>query len=569
MHCFREEFTQAAKDFTFALKEARAQRRAKMMHHGTPAETRNSKSKKRKGTGSGHAHTNGQAPSDGTSVPEGMVEGPDGEPLPLHPSMLPDAPEPIETQLLFLRGAAYLQHAIHLIESAIINLEGVQKPTSVDGADLRLCCLDNSRYGGVEIGNPDGPLGSRTGAKVKAYREVLAAKPFRDQINGLLKKSIRDHEKFLSHFDGGDPTVALPEGDIAAQVEYAFLLSESIRPGNHNNPPPPNLSETPPALTTYHPLLVESHFSVLICYLLLADFPNLLPQFAKTAVLVDGVEGYPIFLPPRSMGQAEFIEVLERLATGWKNGTQPHPLVNNHRGKARLTNSDMPKLITPSASNSSTTSTISTFALPPVPPTSALLANAIAGIDLNAFPPSTSTSSPLALTSAPTGYITGPSSGSSSTFVEMSAEPGSSSSSTLLRPDTTTVTDHYYAASTSSTSVSRKNSTHGLNTPSLPSPSIPSSLYPFGESSKDKGRQPVEGDQEFYRADASRVLDCARILLAPVVKRQRERAEQAVAERAAGVKKKTLPINIPLHGPRVEIILAWLGAVHLPELEGA
>ena len=33
------------------------------------------------------------------------------------------------------------------------------------------------------------------------------------------------------------------------------------------------------------------------------------------------------------------------------------------------------------------------------------------------------------------------------------------------------------------------------------------------------------------------------------------------------VSKKPLSINIPLHGPRVEIILAWLGAVHLPELE--
>jgi len=32
-------------------------------------------------------------------------------------------------------------------------------------------------------------------------------------------------------------------------------------------------------------------------------------------------------------------------------------------------------------------------------------------------------------------------------------------------------------------------------------------------------------------------------------------------------KKKNVTINIPLHGPRVEVILAWLGAVHLPELD--
>ncbi|KAF9447543.1 hypothetical protein P691DRAFT_706609 [Macrolepiota fuliginosa MF-IS2] len=564
VHCFREEFTQATRDFTHALKETRAQRRAKLMHRGALGESRASKSKKRKGT-SGHAHTNGQVPSDGTSVPEGMFEAPDGELLPLHPSMLPDAPEPIETQLLFLRGAAYLQQAVHLIESTIIDLEGVQKPTSVEGVDLRLCCLENGRYGGVEIGNPDGPLGSPTGAKVKAYREVLATKPFRDQINSLLKKSMRDHEKFLSHFDGGSPNVPLPEGDIASQVEYAFLLSEPIRPGQ--NSPPPNLPEAPPALTTYHPLLLESHFSVLICYLLLADFSNILTQFAKTAVLLDGVDGYPIFLPPRSMGQGEFVEVLERLAAGWKAGTQPHSLAKNiaPRGKGRLTGFDMPRLITPSVSQSSTYTSSTVPTLPSTPSTSVLLANAIAGIDLSAFsaPPSSS----LTLPPASLEYFNGPSSSSSSTLVEMCTEPSaSSSSSTLLQPDMLAVTDQNHTAPTLSATVSRKNSTHGLNS-SLPSPSISSSSYQPGGSSKDKAKQLTEGDQELHRTDTSHALDCARILLAPVIKRQRQRTEQLVAERVAGIKKKTMPISIPLHGPRVEIILAWLGAVHLPELE--
>jgi len=61
-----------------------------------------------------------------------------------------------------------------------------------------------------------------------------------------------------------------------------------------------------------------------------------------------------------------------------------------------------------------------------------------------------------------------------------------------------------------------------------------------------------------------------RILLAPVAARQRQKAEKAITEKAAGgSKKKPLNINIPLHGPRVEIILAWLGAVHLVELEDA
>ncbi|KAF5352615.1 hypothetical protein D9756_006190 [Leucocoprinus leucothites] len=583
VHSFREDFSLAIKDFTHALKEARTRRKNNKSHH---SDSRSSKPKKRKGTSGGPVHTNGQAPSDGTAVPEGMVEGPDGDILPLHPSMQPDAPEPIETQLLFLRGAAYLQQAVHLIESAVIELEGVKKPTGFDGPDLRLCCLANSRYGGVEIGNPDGPLGSRNGDKLKAYHGVLAAKPFRDQIHSLLKKSIRDHEKFLSHFDGGETAAPVHDGDIAYQVEFAFTLSESIRPGNHNNPPPSNMPDLPPALTTYHPLLIESHFSVLICYLMLANFDQLLHQFARTAMLVDGVEGYPIFLPPRSMGQAEFIEVLERLATGWKNGCQPHSLSNNHRGKARLTAGaiELPRLITPSISTSSMTSTVSMlsavsavspipFAPPPSTSSASLLANAIAGMDLNSVPPSASGSSaswapegstPAAPASA--GYITGPSSSTGSPFIGATAEPyfGSSSSGGFLHPDAS-MTDSY-APSTSSAPLSRKSSSHALGSPVAPSPSR--SPQPH-ESTPDKGKMVDGGEPESVRADARHALDCARILLAPVVKRQKQRAQMTVAEKAKGIKKqKSMPINIPLHGPRVEIILAWLGAVHLPELDG-
>ncbi|EKM84303.1 hypothetical protein AGABI1DRAFT_117712 [Agaricus bisporus var. burnettii JB137-S8] len=458
VHCFREEFVQATKDFTYALKEARARRRARTAHHNAQNEPRSSKSKRRRGT---DRHTTGQAPSDGTSVLEGMVEGADGENAPLHPSVLPDAPEPIETQLLFFRGAAYLQHAVHLIESAIIDLEGVSKPTGLEGADLRLCCLETGRYGGVEIGNPEGPLGPRNGPKVQAYRNVLAAKPFRDQVVGLIKKSMRDHERFLSHFDGGASSKALYEGDIAFQVEYAFRLSEAIRPGNHNNSPPPPFPNMPAVSTTYHPLLVESHFSVLICHLLLADFSNLLPQFAKTAVLVDGVEGYPIFLPPRSMGQAEFIEVLERLGIGWRSGTQPHSLASNHRGKGRLESSSNIKGKKP---------------------------NGYDDDDDDNYPPPPSTP--------------------------------------------------------------------------LPPPS------PFPTSPTTSTTTTAAAAEIHYRHDSSHILDCARMLLAPVVKRQKERALQAATDKAAGI-KKTPPINIPLHGPRVEIILAWLGAVQLPEIEGA
>lgn len=453
VHCFRDEYSQATKDFTYALKEARAVRKSKVAHQNSYSqpESRGKNNKKKKGGNK----TNGQAPPNGTRVAaESTLDGRDGEPLLLHPSVLPDAPDPIEPQLLFLRGATYLQHAVFLIEEAVLKLEGICKMPSIDGAELRLCYIENGKYGGVEIGNPDGPLGKKDGPKLLAYRQVLADEIFRERVSSLLKKSIRDHEKFLSHFDTLEGPNQAFDGDLAHKTEYAFVLSESIRPGNHTSTPP--LSDPPSMFTTYHPLLVESHFSILIGQLMLADIPALLPTFARTAALVDGLEGYPVFLPPRSMSQAEFIEVLERLAGGWHVGVQPHSLFKGIKG-------------------------ILAIEAPPSPPT----------------------------------YTTEPSS---------DVDPAVASASIGT-----------YASSSSAVPPSA-----GRDTPSSGSGGI----------------------------DLAEALDYMRILLAPVATRQRDRAEKAAAEKAAG-NKKPPSINIPLHGPRVEVILAWLGAVHLVELESA
>jgi len=431
------------------------------MHHGAnvQSDSRTTKGKRRKANG-----TNGQAPPNGTSFLEGSQDGQDGDPLLKHPSVLDDAPDPIEPQLLFLRGAAYLAHAVHLIETAIMRLEGIQKHHPLDGSEMRLCYIENGKYGGVEIGHPDGPLGKLDGAKRIAYTRALAEPHFRNQVTTLIKKSLRDHERFLGHFDSLDSPHALPEGDLAYQIEYAFQLSESMRPGNHSNHPPA-VSEAPPIFTTYHPLLVESHYSTLICQLMLADLAALLPSFIQTACVVDGLEGYPVFLPPRSMAQAEFIEVLERLAGGWRNGIQPHSLTTQ-RGKTRL---------------------------------------AIEG------PPVVRR------------------------FSAMSISRNNSQSE---------CEDERIAGSSSSA--------HDLRSPGLsPSTSIQEEIL------------------SSHRDDAAEALDYARILLAPVYKRQRQRAEKAALEKAANFgKAKPAPINIPLHGPRVEVILAWFGAVHLPELTG-
>ncbi|KAH9486231.1 hypothetical protein JR316_0000295 [Psilocybe cubensis] len=512
VHCFRDEFPQATKDFTHALKEARAVRKAKMAHHnnGSQNDSRTTKHGKRR-KGSSAAHTNGQAPPDGTSAMENGVEGSDGEPFLKHPSVLEDAPDPIEPQLLFLRGAAYLQHAMHLIETAVLNLEGVSKTPSIDGAELRLCYIEHGKYGGIEIGNPDGPLGKRDGPKLAAYSSTLGEKAFRDQVTQLLKRSLRDHEKFRAHFDSLESPNAIPDGDLAYQTEYAFLLSECMRPGNHSAQPPP-IPDAPAMFTTYHPLLVESHFSVLICELMLADFVNILPTFIHVASVVDGLEGYPIFLPPRSMAQAEFIEVLERLASGWKNGVQPHSL-SAQRGKSRLA-IDLPPLVRPTPP-------------PPTPTYKIVRSSSYQGSDNSHRVNGSSSSSSTLNYSMSNGSLYSASSSSQHTLSPTGEEKTNESNSYTYKYD----------------------HDHLLTSGPAPSPASTTS---------------------HTRSDAIEALDCARILLAPVVKRQRERAERAAAlERSTLGRKKVMPINIPLHGPRVEIVLAWLAAVHLPELDDA
>lgn len=470
VHCFRDEYSLATKDFTHALRESRAARKARAAHQDliSSRELRGKATKKKKSSNKIY----GQAPPSGTGTAANgtSIEGINGEPLLLHPSVLPDAPDPIEPQLLFLRGAAHLQHAVYLIESAVLRLEGVSKVnSSLDGAEMRLCYLSNGRYGGVEMGNPDGPLGRSDGPKAQAYRRVLADDEFRENIHSLLKKSLRDHERFLSHFDTLEGPAPM-QADLAKRVEVAFLLTELVRPNIHTSTANGLAhvdSILPPMFTTYHPLLVESHFSILICQLMLAELPTLLTTFSRTAVIVDGLEGYPVFLPPRSMAQAEFIEVLERLASGWMPGVQPHSYAQGKKATNRL-------VIEPPPS--------------PSPPTSLSDTMSTSSVDAESYP----------------GFAS---------FSNTCQVPSGSSLPT-----------------------------NGRNTPS----------------------SAFSGSRE----DLLEALDCARILLVPVAARQKERAEKAAAEKVkAGNKKKPLNFNIPLHGPRVEIILAWFAAVHLVELE--
>ena len=69
VHCFRDEYAQAVKDFTHAIREARTFRKARTAHMNSNLgdKQRGKGSKKKKGKAGG-SKTNGQAPPNGTSA---------------------------------------------------------------------------------------------------------------------------------------------------------------------------------------------------------------------------------------------------------------------------------------------------------------------------------------------------------------------------------------------------------------------------------------------------------------------------------------------------------------------
>jgi len=223
---------------------------------------------------------------------------------------------------------------------------------------------------------------------------------------------------------------------------------------------------------------------------MLGDFTALLRAFVRAATVVDGLEGYPIFLSPRSMAQVEFVGTLERLAGGWCNGTQPHS-----RGRGNNN-----------------------------PPNGKLAIEA----------PPERTSSPLALSSPPLSRVR-----SSKRF----------SSKHLGHFSTHSRHRHLHLP-------------HILlwlwyppHRRSLPPPSF-TAISTLASHSIAR----VSYSHPSRSASAPRGAECARGAEAHVF---------AFAGLDLGKgKAKPLPINIPLHGPRVEVVLVWLAAaVWLIELE--
>ncbi|TRM70472.1 hypothetical protein BD626DRAFT_533718 [Schizophyllum amplum] len=448
VRCFRDEYPEAVRDFTHAIKESRAQRK----HHMAVVPK-----KKR----------NGQAPPEGTAVP------------------LPIAP--LEPQALFLRGAAHLSHALH---------------SPYD--DIRLSNLPaHAHLGGIESGNPLGLLGARTAAKFIAYRDAL--QEVREQVEMLARKCVRDMERFLAYFASiegectcGASTPTSPSSPTHTMTSYPDCL---------NSPPPLSASSSTSTYdfeqallsrrdhphtytyTTYHPLTTEAHFTVLLALLLLGAFDALRERYELAMKIVEGVslteegdvqdegvglggsglEGYPVFLPPRSLAKAEWVECMNRLGAI----VDPPPGASKGKTAEHKRSFAEEDYDLPSSSSSRSSTPSSSFYSPALSSSSSMTLPVAHGIP--------------------------------------------------LRPDAPRALEALRGVVYSTHSVNEF-----LSTPPPASPRAP--------SGKAKGKEDV----------AARTRDV-----------MRERAK---------VKDMSKSLNIPLFGPRVDVVLAWVDAMGLAEL---
>ncbi|KAL8286414.1 hypothetical protein RQP46_004431 [Phenoliferia psychrophenolica] len=324
VHGFKQDYPSAIRNFTQALTQSKASRKAKLFHAGDTSSGKSSKKKGGKGSkAAAKDKANGVEPPSSNPAPPREEAAPIGK----------EAGDDIERQMLFHRGMAHFHFACKILEDAVLDIEEVDRPQgglSNEGGELTL------RNVGIFLKDETAGLyGCSSPTKQEQYRAVLSDPVIKDKVTTLLRKSIRDQERFLAYFSIWEA----PPGSILEEERKYHNPRATDKPltfrgrrlihhrslsgrTRHSDPRRPEVrngtnSPDPALLTTYHPLIIEAHFSVLLNHLLLGDFSAVVLQHYKVARLMDYLEGYPVFLPARSLNQSEYAEVLERLAVTW------------------------------------------------------------------------------------------------------------------------------------------------------------------------------------------------------------------------------------------------------------
>lgn len=302
VHGFKQDYPSAIRNFTQALTQAKSARKAKLFH----SDTSSGKSSKKKG---GKSSKGPQKDKSGDVGGAGAGASPDVS-VPAREEATSIGKEPgddIERQMLFHRGMAHFHFACKLLEDSVCDVEEVDRPQggfSNEGGELTL------RNIGIHLKDEvTGLYGAASSKKQERYRDILGKPALKEEVQSLLRKSIRDQERFLSYFSIWEaPSGTILEEERKYQNPRATdkpltfrgrrLIHHRSLSGRtrHSDPRRPEVrsgSEESEAalLTTYHPLLIEAHFSILLNHLLLGDFSAVVLQHYKVVRLMDYLEG--------------------------------------------------------------------------------------------------------------------------------------------------------------------------------------------------------------------------------------------------------------------------------------
>ncbi|TPX66816.1 hypothetical protein SpCBS45565_g04238 [Spizellomyces sp. 'palustris'] len=278
-----------------------------------------------------------------------------------------------EAILYFLRAACFHQYAICLLDKALTKVE------EATAADIRKKKRSKKKKArtvseDIEYDRPDTAAGEEGGTTLDVTCSLLedkqslsnpywsALEPHSQQIENLIRRSTRDYHHFLGFYpstlhafenvqaptaDSPSPVMNLPSLDgpsisgvpdflksVSTKASSKMAPNSVCRRSISNSLPgtvtstdsddaehigSDTLPESLGALGTYHPLLLEAWFSIGINYLILRDWRTAAIWHERTVRAQEQVEGYPVFLPARSMSQADYVEILALLRKAMRN----------------------------------------------------------------------------------------------------------------------------------------------------------------------------------------------------------------------------------------------------------
>ncbi|KAJ3342732.1 hypothetical protein HDU93_001304 [Gonapodya sp. JEL0774] len=179
--------------------------------------------------------------------------------------------------------------------------------------EARLASEENAAPSASPATTPTTPLADSVGRVHSAPTNTAQATTFPEFLHSIPAQSLSISDASPSLPASGpastSPASALiPRSSTssAASLAQAHAIQAQL-PASGNKP------TDLPNLGTYHPLLVEAWYAIGLNYLILGDWYTAMQWHERTTKMAEVVEGYPVFLPARSMSQADYVEILSRM----------------------------------------------------------------------------------------------------------------------------------------------------------------------------------------------------------------------------------------------------------------